>query len=322
MGCSTSVPSNTEPNIDNQFPVNYCKRPKSMSAVSGLPKLLCPQIAHDDQQDLLNKPRYRHSWPNVKSLPYPALPSMCDSAKDMVPLPVHLHEQCFSYCESNNTSALRYLSMDFPNYSFDFKKSYAIDVGITDPLTTEINPLQLVCILGNLEIVYLLLLKDMIDVNAVDGRYKMSALHFAIMLKNTEISELLCRHCKLDVNQQDYRLNTPMHLAVQLLDTSTIKYMLQYRKDLDIYLVNYLGNTIFHEACITGSLCIIAQLFDYLLQGYDQWFHLPEFDLSANAASQQEVKISRYGNIFAYNCKFSAKVLKKLLQVKITYVLD
>lgn len=135
------------------------------------------------------------------------------------------------------------------------------DVNATD--ASGYTALQKACIVGDEEIVTLLLKDKLIRVNdKTKGEHNTSALHFACIYKHSNIVRILLDDKRVNVNAENDEASTPLTLACNQENTDVIKLLLA-KDNIEINKSDKDGNTYLHRACMQGSLVVVKLLLAY-----------------------------------------------------------
>ena len=149
-------------------------------------------------------------------------------------------------CREGNLKEFNKLLTDYDNYT---------DLSINDKYG-EGTPLHIACKYGHIQIVTLLLKKEIIDVN------KNAPLCIACKNGHIQIVELLLLDDRVDINQNEVNGNSPLYIACENGNFEIVIKLLEFN-NIDINKINKEGATPLHSACKNGHKSIINKLLEY-----------------------------------------------------------
>lgn len=126
------------------------------------------------------------------------------------------------------------------------------------------TPLHIACMVGNVEVVKLLVVEANLDINrkCFDNHYGgTTPLHAAVYRGHREIVELLLAQDDISVNAPDANSNTPLHLSIKKSrDDKDLARLLLSKKGIDATLKNRDGQSPVERAVVAGRADLVDEL--------------------------------------------------------------
>lgn len=158
---------------------------------------------------------------------------------------MYLPDKMEEVCREGNLKEFNKLLTDYDNTDLSINDKYG-----------EGTPLHIACKYGHIEIVKLLLEKEIIDVN------KNAPLCIACKNGHIQIVELLLLDDRVDINQNEVNGNSPLYIACENGNFEIVIKLLEFN-NIDINKINKEGATPLHSACKNGHKSIVNKLLEY-----------------------------------------------------------
>lgn len=172
----------------------------------------------------------------------------------------HAIELLFTYCEDGNADNLLLLMNQFSGLDHELNSSHWCYV---ESILMEVTPLQLAAMCGHASVVSLLMKHSILDVNAKDTVYLMTALHLAVVFNHPQIVALMISDDRFDPNARNVDGKTPISLAVEQTNEGLVEIMLKLCPAIDLRLKDFDGNNVYHAVAKHPNVAILQSLIDF-----------------------------------------------------------